>query len=128
MLYLSPLLTALVGESTLALAILFDLFANLTSSCNSFSHPLITSNSWSSGNILLAALSVTPLLPSLANKLTIALEIMFDLFAKLCHTLPCYVWVTVLAALLIPFSPRDTMYIPTTIPYDSSVAISLSLN
>ena len=123
---LGPLLTALVSKSTLATAILFDLFANLTSSHNSFSCLILTSNSLLSGNAVFAAISVTPLLPSIASKLTVALKIMFNLFAKLCCTLPFCVWTTVLTALVIPFSPRDTMYIPTTILYDSSVAISLS--
>jgi len=124
---LAPLLTSLVGELTLALAILFDLFADLLSSLNSFSCLTVTSNSRSSDNVVFAVLSVTPLLPSLVGKSTVALTILFDLFADLCCSLFSHVWATVLTALLIPFSPRDTMHIPTTILYDSSVTISLSL-
>jgi len=90
LLSLACLLSSPVGESTLALVLLFNLFANLPCSLDSFSHQAVASNSQLSGNVvftMFATLSLACLLPSPVDELTLALALLFDLFANLLHSL-----------------------------------------
>jgi len=76
-------LPSLVGELTLAVVLLFDYFASLLCSLNSFSCQAIASTSWFCGKVEFAALSFSPSLPSPIGELTLDLTTLFNLFANL---------------------------------------------
>jgi len=63
----------------------FDLFANLPCPLNFFSYWVVSSPSWFCANVKFSLLLLSCLLPSLVSESTLAVALLFDLFADL----PC---------------------------------------
>jgi len=89
-LLLSCLFASLIGELTLPLVLLFELFVAVLCSLASFSHQVIASPSQSFGNVMVVALSLAPLLCSCIGELTLPLVLLIDLFAALWHSLASF--------------------------------------